>query len=119
MYGFSVAASDICACFAPAIHAWERHHDSRLHAQTTARIIEALEQGTPPWVRPWSTIPDTLPMNAQSHRPYRGINFTMLSLSTAPRLPRQRQCVVDESAANEGEMLPFGYPGAHTFSPGT
>jgi antirestriction protein ArdC len=52
-----------------------------LYAETTARIIEALEHGTPPWVRPWSTIPDALPMNAQSRRPYRGINFTLLSLA--------------------------------------
>jgi antirestriction protein ArdC len=51
-----------------------------LYAETTARIIATLEQGTPPWVRPWSTIPDALPMNAQSRRPYRGINFTLLSL---------------------------------------
>ena len=56
---------------------------SDLYATTTARIIEALEQGTPPWVRPWSTIPDAIPMNAQSRRPYRGINFTMLSLEAA------------------------------------
>lgn len=54
-----------------------------LYAATTVRIIEALEQGTPPWVRPWSTIPDAIPMNAQSRRPYRGINFTMLSLEAA------------------------------------
>ena len=52
-----------------------------LYAETTARIIEALEHGTPPWVRPWSTIPDALPMNAQGRRPYRGINFTLLSLA--------------------------------------
>ena len=51
-----------------------------LYATTTARIIEALEQGAPPWVRPWSTVPEALPMNAQSRRPYRGINFTLLSL---------------------------------------
>jgi antirestriction protein ArdC len=56
---------------------------SDLYATTTARIIEALEQGTPPWVRPWSTIPEAIPMNAQSRRPYRGINFTMLSLEAA------------------------------------
>jgi len=54
-----------------------------LYATTTARIIEALEQGTPPWVRPWSTIPDAIPMNAQSLRLYRGINFTTLSLEAA------------------------------------
>jgi antirestriction protein ArdC len=51
-----------------------------LYTITTARIVAALERGTPPWVRPWSTIPDAMPMNAQSRRPYRGINFTLLSL---------------------------------------
>ena len=56
-----------------------------LYAETTARIIAALEQGTPPWVRPWSTLPDALPMNAQSRRPYRGINFTLLSLVAEQR----------------------------------
>ena len=54
---------------------------SDLYAETTARIIEALEHGTPPWVRPWSTVSEALPMNAQSRRPYRGINFTLLSLA--------------------------------------
>ena len=51
-----------------------------LYAETTARIVAALEHGAPPWVRPWSTIPDALPMNAQTRRPYRGINFALLSL---------------------------------------
>ncbi len=51
-----------------------------LYAETTARIVAALERDTPPWVRPWSSIPDAMPMNAQSRRPYRGINFALLSL---------------------------------------
>jgi len=51
-----------------------------LYANVTARIVAALEQGVAPWVRPWSTVPDALPMNAQTRRPYRGVNFTLLSL---------------------------------------
>ncbi len=51
-----------------------------LYAATTDRIIAALEQGVAPWVRPWSTGIDTLPMNAGSKRAYRGINVVLLAL---------------------------------------
>jgi antirestriction protein ArdC len=55
-----------------------------LYQSVTDRIVAALEQGTPPWIRPpWSTIPDALPMNAQTRRPYCGVNFTLLSLEAA------------------------------------
>jgi antirestriction protein ArdC len=53
-------------------------HD--LYRTVTDRIVAALERGTPPWVRPWSTITDAIPVNAQSRRPYRGINFALLTL---------------------------------------
>lgn len=56
-------------------------HD--LYQTVTDRIVAALEQGAPPWVRPWSTIPEAIPMNAQSRRPYRGINFALLSLEAS------------------------------------
>ena len=51
-----------------------------LYAETTARIVAALERGVAPWVRPWSTLPEAIPMNAQTKRPYRGVNFTLLTL---------------------------------------
>ena len=54
------------------------HND--LYAETTARIVAVLEQGVAPWVRPWSTGIDTLPMNAVSGRAYRGINVVLLGL---------------------------------------
>ena len=56
-------------------------HD--LYRTVTDRIVAGLERGTPPWVRPWSTITDAIPVNAQSRRPYRGINFALLSLEAA------------------------------------
>ena len=64
-------------------------HD--LYQAVTNRIVDALDRGAPPWVRPWSTIPDALPMNAQTRRPYRGINFSLLSLEAgAHRYPLNR-----------------------------
>src|SRR5439155_7057851 len=56
------------------------HDMNDLYAQVTTRIIGALEAGVAPWVRPWSTGADTLPMNAGTHRPYRGINVLLLGL---------------------------------------
>ena len=51
-----------------------------LYAETTARIVAALERGVAPWVRPWSTLAEAIPMNAQTRRQYRGVNFTLLTL---------------------------------------
>lgn len=57
------------------------HQD--IYERVTNSIIEALERGTPPWVRPWSAAADPVPINATSHRPYRGVNFLTLQLQAA------------------------------------
>jgi len=54
-----------------------------LYAETTARIVAALEQGTAPWIKPWSTGIDTLPMNGATRRLYRGVNVLLLELEAA------------------------------------
>lgn len=51
-----------------------------LYTTVTARIVAALERGTPPWVRPWSEEVDGAAVNASSRRPYRGINALLLGL---------------------------------------
>ena len=56
-----------------------------LYTETTARIVAALERGVAPWVRPWSQIADAIPVNAHTRRPYRGVNFTLLSLEAQSR----------------------------------
>jgi antirestriction protein ArdC len=56
-----------------------------LYVATTARIVAALERGVAPWVRPWSQITDAIPVNAHTRRPYRGVNFTLLSLEAQAR----------------------------------
>lgn len=51
-----------------------------IEEQVTGRVIEALERGTVPWRRPWSTA-GILPTSANTGRPYRGINTWLLSLT--------------------------------------
>jgi antirestriction protein ArdC len=53
---------------------------SDLYTLITERIVEQLQAGTPPWVKPWSTIGDPVPTNAISRRAYRGVNLLLLSM---------------------------------------
>jgi len=50
-----------------------------LYQDVTDRIVAAIEAGTPPWVKPWSTS-DFRPRNAATQRPYRGVNSVLLGL---------------------------------------
>ena len=50
-----------------------------VYAIVTQRIINLLEQGVVPWRRPWTST--GLPRNLVSKRPYRGLNFFLLSAS--------------------------------------
>jgi antirestriction protein ArdC len=56
-----------------------------LYAEVTARIVAALEAGTPPWIRPWSGDLERVPVNGFSRRPYRGINCILLTLEAQLR----------------------------------
>lgn len=55
-----------------------------LYQSVTNRIITALEQGTPPWICPW-TNRTGLPSNLATGKPYRGINILMLSIEAQLR----------------------------------
>lgn len=46
----------------------------------TQRIIEKLDQGVAPWVKPWAAT-SGMPRNYISKRPYRGVNLLLLALS--------------------------------------
>ncbi len=50
-----------------------------LYQSVTNRIIAALEQGTPPWVCPW-TDRTALPSNLATGKQYRGVNILMLAI---------------------------------------
>ena len=55
-----------------------------IYAEVTQKIIASLEQGTAPWVCPWSST-DPCPRNAVSQRAYRGVNALVLSLEAQQR----------------------------------
>lgn len=46
--------------------------------QVAAKLIEQLKQGTAPWQRPWKPGELVLPYNANTGKPYRGINIFWL-----------------------------------------
>jgi len=76
-----------------------------LYAETTARIVSALEQGAPPWVRPWSQDIDSMPMNAASRRPYRGINALLLALEASSQgYPLNRWLTYRQAAELGGQV---------------
>jgi antirestriction protein ArdC len=54
-----------------------------LYAEVTDQIVSALETGTAPWIKPWTSRAAGLPCNAVTGRPYRGINVLLLSMASA------------------------------------
>ena len=51
---------------------------NKVYDIVTERILEALDQGTVPWRKPWTA---GIPRNATTNRPYHGINTVLLSLA--------------------------------------
>jgi antirestriction protein ArdC len=50
-----------------------------VYANVTERVIQALEEGTVPWRKPWSAA--GVPVNVRTGRPYRGVNVLLLGLT--------------------------------------
>ena len=50
-----------------------------VYERVTARMIEALENNTVPWQKPWKGGAKNAPRNAVSNTYYRGINIWILS----------------------------------------
>ncbi len=64
-----------------------------LYQQITNQVIDALEQGAVPWVKPWSSTSEPLrmPMNAGTGRHYSGVNVLLLWAAAMKRgYPRHR-----------------------------
>ncbi len=70
-------------------------HD--VYAEITARVIEAMETGTAPWTRPWSSS-GSLPRNAISGNPYSGVNPMLLMLTAWERGYKSPQWVTFRQA---------------------
>ena len=78
-------------------------HD--LYATVTGRIVAALERGAAPWVRPWSQDVDSMPVNAASRRPYRGINALLLALeATSHGYPLNRWLTYRQATELGGQV---------------
>ena len=76
-----------------------------LYATVTDRIVAALEQGAPPWVRPWSQDQDTMPINAGTQRPYRGINTLLLAIEASTHgYPLNRWLTYRQAVALGGQV---------------
>ncbi|WP_194211520.1 ArdC family protein [Kordiimonas pumila] len=59
-----------------------------IYTSVTNRIIEELEAGTPPWVKPWqggNADKHVFPHNAVTGRPYSGINVLLLWVRASER----------------------------------
>lgn len=50
-----------------------------IYEMITSRIVTHLEMGVVPWVRQWGKL--AVPKNFVTNRPYRGVNFFMLSMA--------------------------------------
>ncbi|WP_419709556.1 ArdC family protein [Pseudomonas sp. NFX224] len=55
---------------------------SDIYLEVTNKIVNALDQGVIPWIKPWSTaasaVDSPFPTNAITRRPYSGINIPLL-----------------------------------------
>lgn len=76
------------------------------HQEVSERIIAQLEQGNAPWQRPWdSTKGGSMPFNASTGKPYKGINALNLICTpyTDPRWLTYKQAQALGAQVNKGE----------------
>ena len=81
-----------------------------LYQSVTNRIIAALEQGTPPWICPW-TDHTALPSNLSTGKPYRGINVLMLAIEAMDRCYSDSRWVTLRQANELGARVRKGEHG--------
>ena len=55
---------------------------TNVYEAVTNQIIQQLENGVPPWRRPWASIGGGMPSNVVSQRNYRGVNVLLLWATT-------------------------------------
>lgn len=81
-----------------------------LYQEVTNEIITALEQGTVPWLKPWSS-PDrglALPSNAVSGRLYSGINILLLWISADKKGYQQSKWITSAAIHKLGGRINKG-----------
>jgi antirestriction protein ArdC len=83
-----------------------------LYTTVTNRIISALEQGTPPWICPWQKDTSSFPRNLVSGKPYRGVNFIMLSIEAMAATHTDSRWLTFRQANQLGAHIRKGEHGA-------
>ena len=79
-----------------------------LYTRINDTIIAELENGTPPWIRPWTGGDDPIPRNALTQRPYRGINTVLLGLESMQQGYRSNQWLTFRQANQLGGCVRKG-----------
>lgn len=82
-----------------------------IYANVTNSIIAALEQGTPPWVRPWQDSGDAIPSNIVTGKPYRGINVLMLYVEATSKNYTDNRWLTFKQAGDIGARIRKGEHG--------
>ncbi len=87
-----------------------------IYQEITNNIISALEEGnTPPWVKPWSTLPgeSAMPSNFTSHKDYRGVNVLALWASQQCSGFTSNQWLTYKQASEKSLQVRKGEHGSH------
>lgn len=81
-----------------------------LYQVVTNQIIEALEAGTAPWIKPWANAGSHLPLpsNAISGRLYGGINILLLWLAAEEKGYKQSKWLTAKAANEQGARIRRG-----------
>lgn len=82
-----------------------------IYDNVTNSIIAVLEQGTPPWVRPWQDCGEAVPSNLVTGKPYRGINVIMLYVEATARSYTDNRWLTYKQAGDIGARIRKGEHG--------
>lgn len=81
-----------------------------IYEEITNRIVEALEGGVNPWVKPWNSQAGFF-RNAISNRPYRGVNVLLLNLVSMIRGHVDPRWITFKAALENGGCVKKGERG--------
>lgn len=77
-----------------------------IYEEITNGIVESLENGVVPWVKPWATNGSDVPKNAHTGRPYSGINILQLWLSAMQHdFPIQQWLTFNQCKERGGKII--------------
>jgi antirestriction protein ArdC len=84
-----------------------------LRQEITDQIIQALEQGTAPWLKPWQAGALELPFNPATGKPYRGGNVIQLMIKASSHGYEDPRWLTYRQAHENGWQIRRGEQGTH------